>query len=244
MGGQWSVPSAMPRADDARRTGRATSGRYDPAAMPLPPVAPPVDGVPGSGSDYPGGGGWAALEADAAAVPPSVPARSRLPVWTVLRVGVVLVAAGSVLVGYVTSADRDADGAIVGAGALDPAGLVVGDCFDDGDEEVVDGLAIVATIAAVPCAEPHDNEVFHAFTLPGAPGATQPSADVTGRMAGEGCYAAFEPFVGRPYEDSALDFTVMTPGEEAWRLGDRRAMCVLHDVSGAPLLGSARGSAR
>jgi hypothetical protein len=150
----------------------------------------------------------------------------------------VVVLAGLVI-GWLNAADRDAAGTIVAAGDLDVVDLEVGDCFDDGDagfgEEVSD-------ILAVPCDAPHDNEVFHVFTLasqPELPDIVAIDAEVETR-----CLPVFESFVGIAYEESNLEIFTLTPTEEGWRQADREVVCALYDLDLTKLEGTARGSQR
>lgn len=120
------------------------------------------------------------------------------------------------------------------------SGVRIGDCFDDGeisDEDVVE----VGAVAAKPCGEPHDNEVFHRFELSGD---TLPSDDAIMQQAGEVCIEVFDTFVGTVYEESELDFFPMWPGQAAWDAGDRTVTCSIYALDGSKLTGSAQGTAR
>ncbi len=57
----------------------------------------------------------------------------------------------------------------------------------------------VESVAAVPCAEPHDLEAYALFALDfdGWPG-----EDAIGEAAGMGCFDRFADFVGLTYEES------------------------------------------
>ena len=128
---------------------------------------------------------------------------------------------------------RDDEGRIVEPNEqTDAFALVVGDCLDDATAE-----GAVTTVPTVPCAEPHDSEVYAAFTLnesayPGERG-LQGKAQVL-------CLPAFEEFVGEPYLDSRLDFAFYYPTEASWAAGDREVLCVAFDPEG-PVSGSLRG---
>jgi hypothetical protein len=146
----------------------------------------------------------------------------------------VVVAAGAFAANHFMRADRDASGAIVDAGSVDAFQMRVGDCFDDGstftDEEV-------SSVAGVPCAQPHDNEVYAVFdvrtsTFPG---------DRMAEVAHQGCLERFEPFVGKDYESSSLDIATLHPTSQSWSQNDREVICVVYDVDTKKLTGSVKG---
>jgi hypothetical protein len=132
---------------------------------------------------------------------------------------------------------RDDSGAILEGGDLSVFSIREGDCFDDGDltaEELVE-------VAAVPCAEPHDNEVYAVFDIANQD-ETFPGDDSLAARANEACYQLFEDFVGIAYEDSALDFFPITPTKAGWEDGDREVICAVYDLDFAKLTGSMRDS--
>lgn len=137
-------------------------------------------------------------------------------------------------------ASRDERGEIVEGGDLDVMTLQVGDCFDDPE----DGEDVVFDVAAVPCSQPHDNEVFAVETVD----ATLSSGDFPGRDALqaqslERCSGQlFDDYVGTAYLDSALDVFSLTPTSESWDQGDRGIVCALYRLDLGKLTGTARGS--
>ena len=76
----------------------------------------------------------------------------------------IAIAAGGYLVNMALQADRDDDGAIVEAGNVSAFQIRVGDCFDDAGI-FGEGDATVSDVPALPCAEPHDNEVYAVFDV-------------------------------------------------------------------------------
>jgi len=147
----------------------------------------------------------------------------------------IVVIAGYFLYSVMTSADRDESGAIVSAGSIDAFSMRVGDCFDDssGFSDEVDSLP------GVPCADPHDNEVYAVISvdLPEFPG-----DDAMGDLAYEKCMAQFASFVGKDYESSSLDFYPMYPSSESWsRKNDREVVCAVYDMELEKLEGSVKG---
>lgn len=119
--------------------------------------------------------------------------------------------------------------------------LQVGDCLNLADDSQL------STAAVVPCAEPHTDEIYHEFEVPDG---DWPGQDAIAQAADEGCYAAFEPFVGKVYEESVLEYNYLTPTEDGWTdsgLQDRLIQCVLYqpgDGAPAQLEGSLEGAAR
>jgi len=134
-----------------------------------------------------------------------------------IPVGILAVAAG---IGLTRAATRGDDGFIAEVGTLSAFEVRVGDCFDDGafmGNEVQD-------IPAVPCAEPHDNEVYATFDMPGD---EWPGDDAADQLAMAECYDRFKAAIGKPYKDSVIDFTTMYPSERSWNQGgDREVVCI------------------
>lgn len=114
--------------------------------------------------------------------------------------------------------------------------LAVGDCFDDPSnlEEVTD-------VPIVVCSSPHDNEVYVNHTVSEI--STYPGPAQMGEMADEVCLESFQPFVGRSYETSALEFGWLTPTSDSWGQGDRVITCFIFDLDFEKLTGSMRGTA-
>lgn len=137
-------------------------------------------------------------------------------------------------------ANRDGSGEIVDPGALDVMALQVGDCFNDPEEEE----EVVVDVAAVPCSEPHDNQVFAVLSLETAfPDDSFPGQDALGEYTYEICSGSvFDSYVGTAYLDSSLEVFSFTPTEESWGDGDRGFACALYRLDFAPLTGTARDS--
>lgn len=131
----------------------------------------------------------------------------------------------------ITGADRDDSGAIVSAGDLDAFSIKVGDCFDDVDSDSITSLP------AVPCGEPHDNEVYATFNVSLS---TFPGAEAMQEMAFTSCKERFEPFVGKPYDTSSLDIFPLTPTSESWAQSDREIVCAVYDMEEKKLVGSVK----
>lgn len=140
------------------------------------------------------------------------------------------------LAGCSGSATRDDDSQeVTEAGTADVFSLRLGDCFNDTtDEEISD-------VPAVPCAEPHDNEVYHSFLMPDGEFPGQAAIDAA---VEETCLNEFESFVGMAYDVSTLDIFPLTPTEQGWdELADREIICTVYDPAGQTS-GSLKGAAR
>lgn len=75
----------------------------------------------------------------------------------------------------------------------------------------------------VDCAQEHGAEVIHTFDLTAT---TMPSEDTLDEVSDEACGEAFTAYVGRPFENSALDYIWRLPSPETWAAGDRRVECI------------------
>jgi hypothetical protein len=149
----------------------------------------------------------------------------------------IAIAAGAYLFNYVMQADRDETGAIVDEGSLNAFQMRVGDCFDDGTAFTEEDASI-GSVPGVPCAKPHDNEVYAVFDIDAA---TFPG-DAMSEMAHDACLERFESFVGIDYESSSLDIATLYPSAESWsRQNDREVICAVYDVELAKLTGSVQG---
>ena len=114
--------------------------------------------------------------------------------------------------------------------------LKVGDCFDD-SAEMISGEEITR-VPSVPCSEPHDNEVFHVTNYSGSSYSFDAISDFADRV----CFSAFEPYVGRSYATSIIDFTWFVPTPDSWTRGDREVTCIAFHMNLEKLRGSVRGS--
>ena len=144
---------------------------------------------------------------------------------------------GLVGMGYAGIAGQDGttrseDGAITEEGELGAFRIRLGDCI----EGALDGP--VESVQGVPCDSPHLLETYHAFNLPDG---DYPGDESVGNMADDGCYGAFEPFVGLSYEESIYGFSTLTPTRESWDgVDDREVLCLIGNYDGTQKVGSAR----
>jgi hypothetical protein len=159
---------------------------------------------------------------------------------TAIRWGLVLLAFGAwYLITGIDDADRDASGDIVSGGDVGVAELEPGDCFDDPD----DFDEVVYDVQAVPCSDPHDNEVFAVRSVSSAFPDGFPGEEALQDHAYLMCSGAvFDAFVGVSYLHSSLEVISLTPTAESWRDGDRDLACVLYRLDLGKLTGTARGS--
>ncbi|MET4583701.1 hypothetical protein ABIE21_003227 [Conyzicola nivalis] len=138
---------------------------------------------------------------------------------------------------FPAQAERDAETQqIAEAGQQDVFTVALGDCFNN-DAAAIDNEEI-SDLPAVPCAEPHDNEVFLLFDLAG----DEFPVDVD-QLADDGCFAQFETFVGMPYETSVLDYFPIQPTVETWAEGDREVICSVFEPE-VQTTGTLAGAAR
>lgn len=138
---------------------------------------------------------------------------------------------------------RDSSGAITTAGDVSAFEVEVGDCFDDPAllSGAGEGDVESAEVAAVPCADPHEFEVYHVFDLSGD---DYPGNDQVVAAAKQGCAKQFQTFVGRSYERSALEQYFYYPQESSWELQDERGVVCAVDDPDARTTGSLRDSSR
>jgi glutaredoxin-related protein len=153
--------------------------------------------------------------------------------------GAVLVALVAGFIGYafMTGAQRGDDGSIDSGGRLDAFDVRLGDCFNDADSSMGEEIS---SLDAVPCGEPHDNEIYAVFNLETV---EFPEGDAMSEIVGEECLSRFEGYVGREYETSVLEVSAMYPTHGSWHeRGDREVACILYNMEYTKLVGSVRDS--
>jgi hypothetical protein len=124
---------------------------------------------------------------------------------------------------------------LIGCQSAAGSALKVGDCVnlentDEGENAV-----------KVDCAQPHDQEVFNSFVMPGD---AFPGYLEIGDAQQDECSSAFEDYVGVPWTESVYTIDFAGPTEQTWAAGDHAIVCSLEDASGGKLTGSAKGTAR
>jgi hypothetical protein len=131
---------------------------------------------------------------------------------------------------------RDEAGEVVEGGDVGAFRLQVGDCLAE------EAIGDVESVPVVPCDEAHDSELYHTFDLPDT---EYPGEESIIDSAQQGCLAAFESFVGAPYETSIYDISYLYPIEESWNaIKDRTVLCGVYLVDGSLAVGSAAGAGK
>ncbi|MDG2229562.1 MAG: septum formation family protein [Gammaproteobacteria bacterium] len=144
---------------------------------------------------------------------------------------------------FFPDAERDETGAIVSEGDLGTESLRMGDCFNNPSLSDLEGSETkdVATVSAIPCALPHDFEIY-ALSDRLFDQSNYPGEEVITLTANEYCVIEFEKFIGINTQDSILSFVFMFPTKDAWDLGNRLTTCAVDHSLGKKLEGSSRGS--
>jgi Domain of unknown function (DUF4190)/Septum formation len=133
----------------------------------------------------------------------------------VIGVGVVLLIAGT--------ADRDTEGEITEGGSVSAMSLQVGDCLNGLEEE-----GNVRSLPAVPCAEPHEGEVYATFDLPEG---EYPGDTAVVEQAETGCDERLSAVAPGAYEDPSVGLYYLYPVELSWP-DDREVVCIAISMSG------------
>lgn len=104
--------------------------------------------------------------------------------------------------------------------------LEVGQCLNSAD---IGDTSEVKDPKVIDCSKPHDLEVYHIHTY-------EDTKDFPGQQAiqdqgSQACAQAFEPFVGKSYEESEFEVFMLFPSEDSWTHGnDRTTYCLLQSV--------------
>ncbi|MFS0912880.1 septum formation family protein [Microbacterium sp. 179-I 3D2 NHS] len=144
-------------------------------------------------------------------------------------------ALNSILGGGPADADRDDEtGQVTESANIDVFALKVGDC------KMSSATGLIEAVDVVPCDEPHEEEVYHEFTMDDGE-FSEEAVDA----ATDGCIGdAYTDFVGVIWDESTLDVYPITPTKETWeQLNDRVIQCVISDPAG-PVTGTLKGAAR
>lgn len=105
-----------------------------------------------------------------------------------------------------------------------------GDCFNGSPtapQNAKQGEETVLVVAALPCGESHEKEVFAVFEHPAKSDALFPGEKAVAKVAQDGCAERFADYVGRPFGDSDLRVAVVAPGLAHWDQKDRTIVCTL-----------------
>src|SRR5687768_7406180 len=141
--------------------------------------------------------------------------RSRKKVLLVVAIAWIAVTATACGTGEPT---RDDDGDITETENVNPNLLKEGDCFNDPEAGTPTQVTL---LRAVPCDEPHDNEVFYVFKL--ADGEF-PGADEVKQLGLDECEPEAESYLGAPPQTADLVINPITPTEQSWIETDDRTV--------------------
>lgn len=150
------------------------------------------------------------------------------------RARVLLTTILAVVVATATScglAQRDDEGNVVQSGSVGAQDVQVGDCYNDDPEQSSSTETFeVNSVDAIPCDEPHDNEIYALWDLPDG---DFPGEDAVVDQSYEGCLERFPDFVGVAYESTTLDVGIIFPLQETWDAGDREVVCSVFNPAGS-----------
>jgi Septum formation len=231
------VPSALVPPEPAALVASppvASAPLTSPSAL---PAAAQGVGAPlnlGSGEEPPPSG-WVPPHPTPTAAPlPPRPLWRRIPIRLAI-IGAIIVAGA--IGGFITNATRSSEGDITKSGDLVSNDLRVGDCWDMKDRSAT----TVDNVVARPCHESHEYEVIFVGSVAGE---TYPTDDAFQAFVENACLPAFGTYIGKAYEDSALDVSWLYPDPETWKSGDRTVECSAYDPDNSTLTASVRGAAR
>ena len=116
--------------------------------------------------------------------------------------------------------------------AISATDLQVGDCLN-GLTDSTD----VSSLPSVPCAQPHEGEVFAVFDLPPGP---YPGAAGVDDLVSKGCNARLAEYSPSAPSDDAVGLFSVYPLEQNWNRDDREVVCIAKATSGTTT-GSLKG---
>jgi hypothetical protein len=216
------IAAGDPSPIDADTAPTVRDGAAPGASLPISadPAAAGPDGTP-----YP-----APTQAPAA----PVPLWRRIPLGWVLF-GIIVI--GGAISSWYFGAGRSDTGEIAKPGDLTATDLRVGDCFDLKVPEASE----IDDVAAVPCTQAHEFEMFHTASMPEG---EYPAEAAFEDFVNAKCVPAFATYVGKAYEDSELDVYWLFPTSDGWRQGDRSIQCAVFHPRVHQLTESLKGSKR
>lgn len=235
--GTESIPIQRP-APEARPAAETPWTPDAPRAMDAPPATPATGGSPvpdsGAPAEVPS---WMVPNPELAG-PEAPPAR--VPIWKRLPLGnllfVALLIGGGITTWYF-GAGRNEAGQIAKPGDLGAVDLRVGDCYDLKEPQASE----IEDVAAKPCTEAHEYELFFVGSLPEG---AYPADAVFERYVLDNCDPAFATYVGTAYQDSTLDIYWLIPTPDSWDSGDRSVQCAVYDPKIPRLTTSLKGASR
>jgi hypothetical protein len=133
-------------------------------------------------------------------------------------------------IGLGAGANRNAGGQITSDGSVSATSLQVGDCLG----KLADASS-VTSVPAVPCAQPHEGEVFAVFDLPAG---NYPGLAAVKSQVKKECVDRLSGYAPSAAQNSSLGISSLYPFERNWKAGDREVVCVA--ASSPPATGSVR----
>jgi hypothetical protein len=109
--------------------------------------------------------------------------------------------------------------------------LEVGDCWD------LPSDARVVAVRVMPCAVPHDREVFAVIDPPAGPYLGDTEFEKFVKVE---CVKKFTPYAGVDLMKSDYNSSALRPDHAQWEAGDRRIICILSKFPAGKLTGSAK----
>jgi hypothetical protein len=95
----------------------------------------------------------------------------------------------------------------------------------------------ISSPTVVPCAQPHDAEVYARFALAGQ---SWPGSAAIGAQARQGCTARLGGYLNPQLATTVLAESYVFPDQGAWNAGERAIICEIRSTAGK-LTGSVRG---
>jgi hypothetical protein len=145
--------------------------------------------------------------------------------WAIGLVVVVIVAVN-------TSVQRDPTGTVTQGGDISATALKVGDCVNN-----LRDSTDVLSLPGVPCAQPHEGEVFAVFDLPAGEYPGQAAVD---DQVSKQCNARLSAYSPSAADDPAVGLFSVYPLQQNWVRGDREVVCIATATSGTAT-GSIKG---
>ena len=164
---------------------------------------------------------------------------SRATWGTVLGVVGLLACGWLVAVGLTTDQDDNGvdDFSDLGDMITGDLDLAIGECVMLPDDTVV------FDVDTVPCAQPHEGEVYASGTLGPAGSRPYPGDAAVVAEVDAACVQAFAPYVGSSFDESALGIYYLYPREVGWDV-DTGYTCIATAMDGSMLTGTVKGSGR
>ena len=208
-------PPDVPAPREAPASPTAVAPPLEPAAVPVAPGghAAPAGPAPRTGPAPPGG----------------APPRRRRPVAAILVGGlaaVCLIGLGAFATVLLLHGRHHAPPLTLPSVFR----LRVGECVNY-------GAGGISSPTVMPCAQPHDAEVYARFALAGH---SWPGSAAIGAQARQGCTARLGSYLNPQLATTVLAESYVFPDQGAWNAGERAVICEIRSTAGK-LTGSVRG---